>query len=263
MEKPCDILIPAALEKQITKDNAPRIQAKIIAEGANGPTTPWAEDILAAKGAVVLPDMLLNAGGVTVSYFEWLKNLQHVRFGRMTRKYEERRAAITAELLVKAAGPLSKSDLKALVSGPSEKDIVYSGLEDTMAQATSETMETAHKLNCSYRLAGCVLGAERALTCVCAAPCRWPLCAVWRCSCASALQREPACEREPACALPRTAPPHSLPPSPAQLRQRHPQDRDRLPRRGHHHGVSAPLCAFIFVARAARAGAARDSGGPR
>ena len=156
MEQPCDILIPAALEKQITKDNAPRIRAKIVAEGANGPTTPWAEDILAAKGTVVLPDMLLNAGGVTVSYFEWLKNLQHVRFGRMTRKYEERRAAVTAELLVKAAGPLSKGDLKALVTGPSEKDIVYSGLEDTMAQATAETLATAHKLNCSYRLAGCV-----------------------------------------------------------------------------------------------------------
>ena len=154
--QPCDILIPAALEKQLTKHNADRIKAKLVAEGANGPTTPWAEEIMAAKGTVVLPDMLLNAGGVTVSYFEWLKNLQHVRFGRMTRKYEERRAAITAELLSKSIGPLSKADLKALVQGPSERDIVMSGLEDTMAQAVTETIATAEKLQCSYRIAGFV-----------------------------------------------------------------------------------------------------------
>lgn len=128
LEAPCDILVPAALEKQIHRENAPRIKARVVAEGANGPTTPAAEAILAAKGAVVLPDMLMNAGGVTVSYFEWLKNLQHVRFGRMTRKWEERSKRVMLEQLEKAGAKVTPADYKSMVSGPSERDIVYSGL---------------------------------------------------------------------------------------------------------------------------------------
>ncbi|MBO9635389.1 MAG: Glu/Leu/Phe/Val dehydrogenase, partial [Chitinophagaceae bacterium] len=89
LEYECDILIPAALENVINGENAPRVKAKVIGEAANGPLTPEADEILAKKGILVVPDMYLNAGGVTVSYFEWLKNLSHVRYGRMEKRFTE------------------------------------------------------------------------------------------------------------------------------------------------------------------------------
>ncbi len=86
----CDILIPAALENVINGDNAPNVKAKIIGEAANGPLTPEADEVFEKKGILVVPDMYLNAGGVTVSYFEWLKNLSHVRYGRMEKRFTEK-----------------------------------------------------------------------------------------------------------------------------------------------------------------------------
>ena len=142
LELECDILVPSALEKQITSANAPRIKAKIIAEGANGPTTPEAEEILTTKNAVVLPDMYLNAGGVTVSYFEWLKNLQHVRMGRMDKRFMEQSASHLITTIERATSTsLTAQERHVLVHGPDEIDLVNSGLEDTMINAYNEIHE--------------------------------------------------------------------------------------------------------------------------
>lgn len=136
LEYECDILVPAALEEQITAENAPRIKAKIIGEGANGPVTAEAEAILREKGVMVIPDLYLNAGGVTVSYFEWLKNLSHVSFGRMDKRYEELTNTNMVKAVEEATGyQLSQIHRERLVKGPSERDIVNSGLEETMVSA--------------------------------------------------------------------------------------------------------------------------------
>jgi len=137
IESECDILIPAALEQQIHAGNAPNIKAKIIAEGANGPTTPEADEILIEKGVMVLPDMYMNAGGVTVSYFEWLKNLSHVRFGRMDKRFVQSNNEELIRMVEEAVGtPLTKKQRKNLnLRGPDEVDLVYSGLEETMISA--------------------------------------------------------------------------------------------------------------------------------
>jgi glutamate dehydrogenase (NAD(P)+) len=136
LELDCDILIPAALERQITEVNAPRIKAKIIAEAANGPITPGAEKILLKKGIMIIPDIYINAGGVTVSYFEWLKNLSHVRFGRMQKRYEEKHQSNFIKLVEDLTGKsVPKSRIDSLIHGADEIDLVNSGLEDTMINA--------------------------------------------------------------------------------------------------------------------------------
>src|SRR5690606_931327 len=139
LEQPCDILIPAALENQITEQNIQRIQAKIIAEGANGPTTPGAAAAFLKNGGMIIPDMYCNAGGVTVSYFEWLNNLSHIAFGRMDRRYTET-ANSNLVNMVEAVTGASLTDLqrKVIVRGPSEEELVNSGLEDTMIRSYHE-----------------------------------------------------------------------------------------------------------------------------
>jgi glutamate dehydrogenase (NAD(P)+) len=141
LELPCDILIPAALENVINGENAPRIKAKIIGEAANGPLTPEADDVFAKKGTLVVPDMYLNAGGVTVSYFEWLKNLSHVRYGRMEKRFSENVNASIIQQIEKTTGKeIEKKDRDFIMHGADEVDLVYSGLEETMIAATNEIM---------------------------------------------------------------------------------------------------------------------------
>lgn len=148
LELPCDILVPAALENQITKENAPRVRARIVAEGANGPTTADAEELLLAKGAMILPDVYLNAGGVTVSYFEWLKNLSHVRFGRMEKRFDEDIHKGLVRALERMAGKgLSAEDAAHLARGPGEEALVNSGLEETMVAAFQEIRRTMDRLH--------------------------------------------------------------------------------------------------------------------
>jgi glutamate dehydrogenase (NAD(P)+) len=142
LELPCDILVPAALEGQITSENAARIQAKIIAEGANGPTTFDADGILHQRGVMVLADMFLNAGGVTVSYFEWLKNLSHVRFGRMEKRFEETAFTNVLKAVEDLTGKTLGAERMARLShGADEADLVNSGLEDTMISSWHQVRE--------------------------------------------------------------------------------------------------------------------------
>src|SRR5690606_16278390 len=132
----CDILVPAALENQINADNAERIQARVIAEGANGPTTAEASRHLAARGIAVLPDLYLNAGGVTVSYFEWSKNLARIRFGRLSKRTEEGQWTRMMKAFEEMTGSKFPDHLwKSMARGSDELDLVRSGLDDTMREA--------------------------------------------------------------------------------------------------------------------------------
>lgn len=142
LEMECDILVPAALENQITMANAHKIKAKIIAEAANGPITSMAEEVLLKNGVMILPDLYLNAGGVTVSYFEWLKNLSHMRFGRMEKRFNQRTYQGLVEMVEKLTGKsISEQEKMMIARGAEEIDLVRSGLEETMITAYQQIRE--------------------------------------------------------------------------------------------------------------------------
>jgi len=151
----CDILIPAALENVISLDNADSIKAKIICEAANGPITYRADQRLRENGKVIIPDIYANAGGVTVSYFEWIRNTSHIRMGRLNKRYEEHRGeAILKAIEQISPNKLPKDMINQLVYGANEEDIISSGLEDTMRVAFQEILEMREKYNLdNYRMA--------------------------------------------------------------------------------------------------------------
>ncbi len=168
LDLPCDILIPAALEGQIRSDNADRVQAKIVAEAANGPITASADKLLSDRGVMIIPDMYLNAGGVTVSYFEWLRNLSHVRLGRMSRRFEAhnaRRILQSVEALVDqrlgSPSAMPSQIMPDLAFGASEEDLVNSGLEDTMVGAYQEIRDSARRHKTDLRTGAFVSSIDK------------------------------------------------------------------------------------------------------
>lgn len=139
LEFECDILVPAALENQITAENAARIKGKIIAEAANGPVTSEAEEILLKAGRLIIPDVYLNAGGVTVSYFEWLKNLSHMRLGLLEKRYTQQINQELVNLVERQTNrPVTAQERSIIVRGADEIDLVRSGLEETMINSYQE-----------------------------------------------------------------------------------------------------------------------------
>ncbi len=166
LELDCDILIPAAMEAQITKKNADKIKAKVIFEAANGPVTFAADEILRHKGVTILPDAYVNAGGVTVSYFEWVRNLGHIRFGRMERRHDELHGAKMLQAIETMTGKQSEEWMqKELVYGADELDLVRSGLDDTMRNSyhqLKEVLNTNDKVT-DFRTASYVVAIQKLL----------------------------------------------------------------------------------------------------
>jgi glutamate dehydrogenase (NAD(P)+) len=172
LEKDCDILIPAALEGVIHRENAARIQANLIIEAANGPVTASADEILRDRGVVIIPDLYANAGGVTVSYFEWVKNLSHIRFGRMQRRQEEARHQLIVNELERLSADtgigweLSPDFKEKYLRGAGELELVRSGLDDTMRAAYQSMREVWHRRDDvrDLRVAAYIVAIERVAT---------------------------------------------------------------------------------------------------
>ncbi len=159
----CDILIPAALENAITLKNVDGIKANLICEAANGPISYKANQKLKNKGIIIIPDIYANAGGVTVSYFEWIRNISHIRMGRMHKRYEEDRGEIILKSIEQITGKkLSQNLTDQLVHGVNEEDIISSGLEDTMRVSFQEILEMKSKYNLEdYRMAAYAIAIKK------------------------------------------------------------------------------------------------------
>jgi len=152
LELECDILIPAALENAITIKNVKKIKTKIIIEAANGPITFEADKELNKKGIMVLPDIYVNAGGVVVSYFEWVKNISHIRFGRVEKRFQEHKILDLINLIDQKTKTKTNPDLiSKIIHGANEEDLAYSGLEDSMRNAFNEILHIKKSIKKSFR----------------------------------------------------------------------------------------------------------------
>mgnify|MGYP001773471977 CR=1 FL=1 len=162
LEVDCDILVPAAVENVINESNVDKVRAKVIAEAANGPTTFKAYLKLIESGKFVIPDIYLNAGGVTVSYFEWLKNLSHVRFGRLDKRLrEENNLLLIKQLQELTNKKINERDLEILKRGPSEEDVVKSGLYDTMVNSYEQILEASRRYNTDLKTAAFIVAIDK------------------------------------------------------------------------------------------------------
>jgi glutamate dehydrogenase (NAD(P)+) len=163
LEQECDVLVPAALEHAITAENAGRIRARVIVEAANGPVDREASTILLDAGCLVVPDIYANAGGVIVSYFEWIKNLSHVSFERMTRRYQQASNEKLVHVLEKLGGRApDASDVALLCEAPNEIDFVRTALENTLAISCDNVRSTQRRLGLrDLRTAAYALAIQR------------------------------------------------------------------------------------------------------
>ena len=152
LELNCDILIPAALENAITINNVDKIKTKLIIEAANGPVSFEADQKLFEKGVMIIPDIYVNAGGVVVSYFEWVKDISHIRFGRVEKRFQEQKILDIIDLIDKKTNTKTDFDtIKKIIHGADEEDLAFSGLEDSMRNAFIEIYNAKKQIKRSFR----------------------------------------------------------------------------------------------------------------